>query len=228
MRGNEGGMVLLLWLGIVGVVHPAFGGDAIEPERRIQLFDGQTWEGWHRHLSRDAADPDRTWEIRPGGILACTGKPSGYIRTEADYKNYRLHYEYRWTGNPGNNGVLVHMVGEDRVWPKSLECQGGYHNNGDFWEIGGFEFNEHKAGGHRVRGRRVLKFGEHHENPPGEWNVYEVWCAGDTVRPYVNGKLMNEATGCAITAGKICLQSEGAPIEFRNIYLEPLSKSEAE
>ena len=45
---------------------------------------------------------------------------------------------------------------------------------------------------------------------------------GDVVRPYVNGKLMNEATGCQITAGKICLQSEGAPIEFRNITIERL------
>jgi hypothetical protein len=32
---------------------------------------------------------------------------------------------------------------------------------------------------------------------------------------------MNEATDCSLTAGKICLQSEGAPIEFRNIHIEP-------
>ncbi len=48
-----------------------------------------------------------------------------------------------------------------------------------------------------------------------------MWCVGGTVRPYVNGKLMNEATDCSVTEGKICLQSEGAPIEFRNIYVEP-------
>ena len=61
------------------------------------------------------------------------------------------------------------------------------------------------------------------EKEPGQWNVYEVWCVGGTVRPYVNGKLMNEATDCSLTEGKICLQSEGAPIEFRNIYVEPAS-----
>jgi hypothetical protein len=96
-----------------------------------------------------------------------------------------------------------------------------FRNQGDYFEIGGFEFNEHTAGGHRVQGRRVIKFGAHNEKEPGEWNEYDVWCVGDTVRPYVNGKLMNEATGCAINAGKICLQSEGVPIEFRNIFLEP-------
>lgn len=199
----------------------AFGADeAVVPTKMTVLFDGNTFDGWVRFV-RGEGDVDKTWTIKPGGILACTGRPSGYIRTETDYRNYKFRVEYRWAGRTGNNGVLVHMVGEDRVWPKSLECQGMFHNQGDFFEIGGFEFNEHKAGGKRVNGRRVLKFGTHNEKEPGEWNVYEVWAVGDTVRPYINGKLMNEATGCAITAGKICLQSEGAPIEFRNITIKP-------
>jgi hypothetical protein len=195
--------------------------EVIEPESKIMLFDGKSFDGLFRYLRKNQGDVDETWKIEPGGILLCTGKPAGYIRTINAYKNYKFHMEYRWPDKPGNNGILVHMAGEDRVWPKSLECQGGFHNQGDFWEIGGWEFNEHKSGGHRVRGRRVLKYGEHNEKEPGKWNVYEVWCLGDTVRPYVNGKLMNEATGCAITEGNICLQSEGAPIEFRNIYVEP-------
>jgi hypothetical protein len=194
---------------------------ATAPNQKLVLFDGQSFEGWVRYLRDGQGDVEETWSIKPEGILACTGKPAGYIRTDKSYKDYKLRLEYRWAGRPGNNGILVHMVGEDRVWPKSLECQGGYQNNGDFWEIGGVEFNEHKVGGHRVRGRRVIKYGEHHEKEPGQWNVYEVWCVGGTVRPYVNGKLMNEATDCSVTEGKICLQSEGAPIEFRNIFIEP-------
>lgn len=196
--------------------------EAVEPKSRIMLFDGKSFDGWFRYLRNNQGDVDETWKIMPNGILACTGKPAGYIRTTKPYKNYKFHVEYRWPGKPGNNGVLVHTVGEDQVWPKSLECQGGYQNQGDFWEIGGWEFNEHKSGGHRVRGRRVLKYGDHNEKEPGKWNVYEIWCLGDTVRPYVNGKLMNEATGCVVTEGKICLQSEGAPIEYRNIWIEPL------
>jgi len=198
--------------------------EAVEPKEKIVLFDGKTFNGWVRYL-RGGGNVDETWAVKPGGVLACTGRPAGYIRTEKAYKNYRFRLEYRWPAKTGNNGVLVHMVGEDRVWPKSLECQGGFQNQGDFWEIGGFPFNEHKAGGHRVRGRRVLKYGEHNEKEPGEWNVYEVWCVGGAVRPYVNGKLMNEASDCAIRGGKICLQSEGAPIEFRNITIESASDS---
>ncbi|MHC4401130.1 MAG: 3-keto-disaccharide hydrolase [Planctomycetota bacterium] len=202
--------------------HPTFAADdAVEPGEKIVLFDGKSLDGWVG-VSRDPqADVGQTWTVGPGGVLACAGKPVGYLRTEKAYKNYKLHLEFRWAGRPGNNGILVHMVGDDVVWPKSLECQGAYQSQGDYFEIGGFEFHEHAAGGHRVRGRRVLKYGEHNEREPGQWNVYEVWCVGDTVRPYVNGRLMNEATGCAITEGKICLQSEGVPVEFRNVYLEP-------
>ncbi len=195
--------------------------EAIEPQQKVKLFDGRSFDGLFRFLRNNKGDVDETWTIKSNGILACTGNPPGYIRTVKAYKNYKLHFEYRWPGRPGNNGALVHMVGEDKVWPKSLECQGGFHNQGDFWEIGGWEFNEHEVGGHRVRGRRVLKYGEHNEKEPGQWNVYEIWCVGGTVRPYVNGKLMNEATDCAVTSGKICFQSERAPIEFRNIYIEP-------
>jgi len=192
----------------------------VEPTEKIVLFDGKTFDGLVRHL-RGKGDVDETWKIKEGGVLHCTGRPAGYIRTAKAYRNYKLHVEYRWAGRTGNNGILVHMVGKDNVWPKSLECQGMYRNQGDYFEIGGVEFNEHKIGGHRVGGRRVRKYEPSVEKKPGEWNVYEVWCVGGTVRPYVNGKLMNEASDCALTAGKICLQSEGAPIEFRNIYLEP-------
>ncbi len=197
---------------------------AVAPKEKIRLFDGTSFDGWVRYLKGGEGDVDQVWSVKPGGVMACAGNPRGYIRTEKAYKDYHFRMEYRWTGKTGNNGVLAHMTGEDTVWPKSLECQGGFHNQGDFWEIGGFEFNEHKSGGHRVKGRRVLKYGEHNEKEPGEWNVYEVWAVGDTVRPYVNGKLMNEASGCVVKAGKICLQSEGAPIEFRNITLAPAAK----
>ncbi|MBL7223057.1 MAG: DUF1080 domain-containing protein [Candidatus Brocadiae bacterium] len=195
--------------------------EAIEPKEKIALFDGKSFDGWVRYLRGGKGDPDKTWAIKEGGAIACTGRPAGYIRTEKAYKNYHLRLEYRWPGRTGNNGVLAHMVGKDNVWPKSLECQGQFHAQGDFWEIGGWKFNEHTTGGHRVRGRNVHKYDPHNEKEPGEWNVYEVWAVGDVVRPYVNGKLMNEASGCQITAGKICLQSEGAPIEYRNITLEP-------
>jgi hypothetical protein len=60
------------------------------------------------------------------------------------------------------------------------------------------------------------------EKTPGQWNTYEIFCNADVIRCYVNGVLQNEGTGATATSGRICLQSEGGPIEFRNIYIESL------
>jgi hypothetical protein len=92
-----------------------------------------------------------------------------------------------------------------------------HKNQGDFFVIGGTEFKEHRG----VKGRRVKKRGPSNEKELGEWNVYEVVCKGDSVRPYVNGKLMNEATECNVDSGMIAIQSESAVWECRKITLEP-------
>ena len=60
------------------------------------------------------------------------------------------------------------------------------------------------------------------EKPAGEWNKYEITAQGGTITVKVNGKLLNEATGCDVRAGQIGLQSEGGVIHFRNITLVPL------
>ncbi len=191
--------------------------EAIEPKETVVLFNGKDLEGWTVHL-RGNAKPEDVFKVEDG-LLKCAGRPPGYVRTNQAYKNYKFVMEWRFT-KPGNSGVLVHTIGKDQVWPKSLECQGMYRNQGDFFVIGGFECKEHKG----KKGRRVPKKGEHNERALGEWNVYEIVCEGDTVTPFVNGKQMNQATECSWTAGKICIQSESAVWEARKIVLEPLKK----
>jgi len=212
--------VLLIGVGCVLMAAGAVAGEAaeaIEPKEKIELFNGKDLTGWAFHL-RGNADPTKTFSVENGAIK-CTGRPPGYMRTEKDYRNYKLTMEWRFT-RAGNSGVLVHMSLPDRVWPKSIECQGAYRNQGDFFVIGGTEFKEHKG----KRGRRVAKKGPHNEKPVGEWNTYEIICDGDAVKPHVNGKLMNEATGCNVTSGKICIQSEGGAWECRKITVEPVKK----
>jgi hypothetical protein len=43
------------------------------------------------------------------------------------------------------------------------------------------------------------------------------------LKVWVNGDLVNHATNLDATRGAISLQSEGAQIYFRNIYLTPLN-----
>jgi hypothetical protein len=79
-----------------------------------------------------------------------------------------------------------------------------------------------KAKGNNKLVRVIRRQPDVEENPIGQWNSYDIVCMGDTVTLTVNGKLANKATRCVPAAGKIGLQSEGAQLEFRNIYLEPV------
>ena len=47
-------------------------------------------------------------------------------------------------------------------------------------------------------------------------------CSGSDVKTFVNGRFMNETTGCSVTQGAIGIQSEGGDIEIRKISLDPL------
>jgi hypothetical protein len=202
--------------------------EPVVPKEKMVLFNGTDLTGWKPYASDTEADLSETWSVE-NGLISCQGKPAGYMRTEKEYCNYLLHVEWRWPGEAGNSGVLIHMTGQDKVWPKSLECQLHSGNAGDFWLIGegnryleNIETAEHAKGGERVRGRRVIKLKDSSEKPLGEWNSYEIIAKDDWVVVFVNGILQNVATKCTLSSGKICLQSEGAPIEFRNVYLEPL------
>jgi len=197
------------------------GAALVVPKEKITLWNGTDFAGWKRFLPDASKDVDDTWSVGDG-VLRCTGRPAGYMRTETPYADYHLHVEWRWPERPGNNGVLVHMSGPDVVWPRSLECQLAAGNAGDFWVIGGFEHAEHAGGGPRVKGRRTIKLHESSEKPPGQWNQYDILCKDDWVVVLVNGVLQNVATECSDRSGRICLQSEGAPIEYRNLWLEPL------
>ena len=194
----------------------------IVPKEKTVLWNGRDFTGWKLYTREPGHDVTKTWSVR-NGLVCCEGKPAGYMRTEEDYADYLFHVEWRWPGEKGgNSGVLVHMSEPDAVWPKSLECQLASGNAGDFWVIGGLETAEHAKANERVKGRRTIKLKDSSEKTIGQWNTYEIICKDDWVVVLTNGVLQNVATKCSASSGKICLQSEGTPIEFRNIYIEPL------
>jgi len=222
------GVVVMTVLLAVQAGAPVEKSEPIVPKEKIILWNGEDFTGWKLFLREPEYDVTKVWSIK-AGIIRCEGKPPGYMRTENDYANYLFHVEWRWPEEGGNSGALVHMSGADNVWPKSIECQLHSGDAGDIWLIGegpkyllNIETAEHAKGGERVKGRRVMKLKDSSEKPPGEWNAYDIICKDDWVVVLVNGVLQNVATKCSITSGKICLQSEGTPVEFRNIYIEPL------
>ncbi len=193
-------------------------------DQSIRLFNGRDLAGWSVVADGEGGSAE-TWSVADG-VLRCTGRPAGYVKTDEEFGDYKLTLEWRWPAGAtgGNSGVLVHASTPRAlgVWPKSIEVQLAKDNAGDFWIIG-TELNVPDEAS-RKSDRRYKNLTDDSEKPAGEWNRMEIVCRGSTISVKVNGDLVNEATNCSVTRGAICLQSEGAPVEFREIVLTPLAK----
>jgi hypothetical protein len=188
----------------------------ITPTEKIELWNGSDLSGWKGWAEGTDVDINSVWSVKDG-VIHTVGMPFGYLQTEKEYTNYKLHVEWRWVDEAGNSGVFVHKQGPDKKWPPLIEGQLMAGRAGDFVLLGGSSLI---IDGESKRGKR--KIAESSEKEPGEWNAFDIICKGDYIKLTVNGVVQNEASGFSLTSGKICLQSEGKPIQFRNVYIEPL------
>jgi len=177
------------------------------------LFNAENFQGWTFY----PPNLKDTWSVKDTAMLN-NGKPAGYIRTTNDYTNYVLRLQFRHL-TKGNSGVLLRMVGEDKVWPRSIEAQGQYGHVGAIWNIDRFPM---KTDPKRTKGRRTIKMKDSNEKPIGQWNRYEITLNGAELEIKVNDLIQNTATDCWQTPGKIGIQSEGAQMQYRNIVLIPI------
>lgn len=134
--------------------------------------------------------------------------------------------DWRWQEGTtkGNSGVLVHVSTPNAylLWPKMIEVQLAMGNAGDLWVAGTSLEVPDMDKRQKSQGRRYVNLTDGSERPAGQWNQMEIVCQRDEIIVHVNGDLVNHATKCSERKGAICLQSEGALIYFRNVYLTPL------
>jgi len=225
-------LILLLALGTpaVGAQEKSSNESQSSDGAWTRLFNGENLHGWTYTLPRSDAAMKAVWSVPEEGVLRCEGQPKGVLRTKESYRNYILELEWRWPGEGGNNGVLVHGGASQALtlWPRSLEVQLETGNAGDFWVIATeIDVPNEQA---RRDGRNIkrLEQGEV-EKPLGQWNHIKVRCESDTVTVWINRTKVNHGEnlthgeiGEPYTSGAICLQSEGAPIEYRNIRLKSI------
>lgn len=203
----------------------------------IHLFDGKSLKGWHM----DVPDLEKDSSLRKpflvrNNLLVSLGTPNGHLLTDNEYENYRLEVDYRFAGEPGNCGVLVHASGSRNLYqmfPKSIEVQLMHENAGDFWcivediKVSDMEARrgpKENWGITEGKGRRILNLTDGSEKPLGEWNHLVIECRADTITVWLNGDLVNKGYEATATKGKIALQAEGAEVEFRKVVLFPLGK----
>jgi hypothetical protein len=215
--------ILFKTASILGIVLAFF---SCSSENRIELFNGQNLDNWNIIVDSEDGEPADLFYVEDG-LLSTTGTPFGYIRTKESYSNYKLHLEWRWTEEPANSGVLINVQGKEIVFPHCIECQLMNGRAGDIVLMGkGAEItvkdSTYSVTSEERRYLSIPKYEESSELPAGEWNTYEITSQDGNLEVIVNGVLQNEGNGMSLTEGNIALQSEGGPIQFRNIYLQPL------
>jgi hypothetical protein len=92
------------------VTSPAAAPKAPAPSDPVPLFNGRDLSGW---VNVNCA-PD-TWAARDG-LIVCSGKPTGVLRTERMYENFVLELEYRHMVPGGNAGLFI--------WSDALTARG--------------------------------------------------------------------------------------------------------
>jgi hypothetical protein len=204
----------------LSLARTAIAQDVIAPANHIELFNGRDFYGW-TFCMKSGADPKQTWSVT-NSVIHCTGAPAGYLRTTRAYSNYVVTVVWRFVKmapKADNSGVLVHIQSPDKVWPVCVQNQGKSGRQGDLFVMAGAECKEHRG---LNPNSPVAMRGPPNENPVGDWNTNVTLCAGNGVKAVINGKPENEITECTVSSGFVGIQSEGADIEIRRIFLEPL------
>ncbi|MEM7395007.1 MAG: family 16 glycoside hydrolase, partial [Verrucomicrobiota bacterium] len=191
---------------------------------------------------------DDTWRWDRGHAW-CTGKPTGVIRYPEPLVNFELLCEWMHKKKGGNSGVFVWATpesisrlaaGHGRL-PHGIEVQvldlgyaevytkkhrkpaDWFTSHGDVFPVGRVKMRPFPPVA--PNGRRSFP-SKQTTKGINQWNHYYVRAVDGEVRLWVNGEEVSGGDNISPAAGYLCLESEGAPIEFRNIRLRKLPSKE--
>jgi hypothetical protein len=192
-------------------------------QQTIDLFNGSDLSGWGFVLKDNSKKPEEVFNVQ-NGVIHISGSPSGYMYTLNKYDNYRLHVEWRWPKEATNNGILLYVQDDNKVWPNSIQCQLKAGEAGDFILMNGANLAEYvtKKGEARPESPVIKKKNPSSEMAVGEWNNTDIICDKGTITVFINGVLQNKGTKSLHKTGHVGLQCEGKDIQFRNVRLTPL------
>jgi hypothetical protein len=188
------------------------------------LFNGKNLDGW---VPVNTAPS--TWTVEDG-MLVCSGKPIGELRTEKMYQNFILELEWRHMKPRGNAGVFVwadDITAKGVPFHRSIEVQvlENDYGNTDSHTTHGDIFPIHGAAMTPINGRgngsRAFPT-EFRSKPSPEWNHYRIECKDGNISLAVNGKVVTQGKDCIPRKGYVCLESEGGIVHYRDIKLQEL------
>ncbi|MBL9123273.1 MAG: DUF1080 domain-containing protein [Planctomycetaceae bacterium] len=219
-------------------------GPAVGDESPRATIDG-TGPGWRSLGEADFVnvncDPG-TWSWQDGAAH-CTGQPVGVIRSQKPVTNFELVAEWRHLKSGGNSGIFlwapegplnklkpgklpegIEVQVLDHGYAEQYEKQNKkkadwFTTHGDVFPVGASKmtpFPPVAPDGRRSFPTKQLSKGLN------EWNHYYIRAINGEVRLWVNGEEVSGGTGCEPRTGYLCLESEGSPVEFRNLRMREL------
>ena len=184
-----------------------------------------------------------TWSWKES-VLSCTGHPVGVTRFHKPLENFELSFQWRHLSSGGNSGVFLWAPSEslldlppgklprggievqilDRGYTEQYKKKSGrkatwFTTDGDVFAVGTSEMNPFPP--LSPNGTRSFPSARHSRGSP-QWNHYYVRAVNKEVRLWVNGHEVSGGSNCSPSTGYLCLESEGAPVEFKEIYLREL------
>jgi len=189
----------------------------------VPLFNGKDFSGW---VPVNTAPS--TWTVADG-MIVCSGKPIGEIRTEQMYQNFILEIEWRHIKPRGNGGIFVwadditargqpfHRGVEVQVLENAYGNSRGHTTHGDIFPIHGAKMTPITGRG----GSRAFPT-ENRSKASPQWNHYRIVCNDGEISLSVNGKVVTRGKDCSPRKGYICLESEGGVVHYRGLRIKQL------
>jgi hypothetical protein len=199
--------------------------------------------GWRALTAEDFAQVNSaadTWTWKDG-VLHCTGQPVSVLRSAKEFRNFELVVEWMHEKPAGNSGVFVWTTPESinalsavakPGLPKGIEVQvldhaftdmmkqrgkptNWFGTNGDVFPVGVKMTPFPPLSPDGTRSFPIKNLARGH----GQWNHYYIRAINGEIRLWVNGEEVSGGTQCDPAQGYICLESEGSPIQFRNLRI---------
>lgn len=191
-----------------------------------KLYNGKDLSGWEVFQGELSA-----WQAE-GELLSCVKEGGGWLRTKKPYSDFVLRLEFKIPAG-GNSGVGIRVPPEGNVHQAGMEIQ----------------ILDDDAPAHKDLKPAQYTGSIYYQAPakrgapktPGEWNTFEVTCAGQHVKIVLNGQVINDVHLNEFTkaespkdytpladrpqVGSIALQSHGSRVDFRNIEVQDLTQT---
>ena len=180
------------------------------PPKSMSLFNGLNLDNW-------VIENDGQFSVEDGVIKVDRG--TGWLRSADVFSDFTLLMEFRFQEAEANSGIFV------RTGPTSNDDENGWPNNG--YQVQCMDIITGKAplatlipyGAPPFKPKSDLDALAKAYKPLGEWQTYEITCAGETLEVKLNDIRITTATSIKNLTGHIGIQGEHGLVEFRKIEL---------